>query len=126
MVIAAAARVSCSHGRLAAARVNKKGALSFLIKLLYDLSGNRTRVYAVRGRRLDRLTIRPWSRGDKIRTCDLCVPNAALYQTEPRLDVVLCISELINNTTGFQKKQEENTKNFKKFNKNLKGEMWIQ
>jgi len=39
---------------------------------------------------------------------------------------VLCISELINNTTGFQKKQEENTKNFKKFNKNLKGEMWIQ
>ena len=27
------------------------------------------------------------SRGDKIRTCDLCVPNAALYQTEPRLDV---------------------------------------
>ena len=28
------------------------------------------------------------SRGDKIRTCDLCVPNAALYQTEPRLDVL--------------------------------------
>ena len=27
------------------------------------------------------------NRGDKIRTCDLCVPNAALYQTEPRLDV---------------------------------------
>ena len=26
---------------------------------LHDLSGNRTRVYAVRGRRLDRLTIRP-------------------------------------------------------------------
>ena len=25
----------------------------------YDLTGNRTRVYAVRGRRLDRLTIRP-------------------------------------------------------------------
>ena len=91
-----------------------------------DLSGNRTRVYAVRGRRLDRLTNRPENRGDVIRTRDLCVPNAALYQTEPRLDVVLCISELINNTTGFQKKQEENTKNFKKFNKNLKGEMWIQ
>ena len=54
----------------------------------YDLTGNRTRVYAVRGRRLDRLTIRPWSRGDKIRTCDLCVPNAALYQTEPRDDFV--------------------------------------
>ena len=28
------------------------------------------------------------NRGDKIRTCDLCVPNAALYQTEPRLDVL--------------------------------------
>ncbi len=26
------------------------------------------------------------SRGDKIRTCDLCVPNAALYQTEPHLE----------------------------------------
>ena len=25
------------------------------------------------------------NRGDKIRTCDLSVPNAALYQTEPRL-----------------------------------------
>ena len=58
----------------------------------YDQSGNRTRVYAVRGRRLDRLTNRPYTnRGDKIRTCGLCVPNAALYQTEPRLDT-LCIS----------------------------------
>ena len=54
---------------------------------LHDLSGNRTRVYAVRGRRLDRLTNRPENRGDVIRTRDLCVPNAALYQTEPRLDV---------------------------------------
>ena len=26
-------------------------------------------------------------RGDRIRTCGLCVPNAALYQTEPRLDL---------------------------------------
>ena len=26
----------------------------------YDLTGNRTRVYAVRGRRLDRLTNRPY------------------------------------------------------------------
>ena len=55
-----------------------------------DLTGNRTRVYAVRGRRLDRLTNRPYlilfNRGDVIRTRDLCVPNAALYQTEPRLD----------------------------------------
>ena len=25
-------------------------------------------------------------RDDRIRTCDLCVPNAALYQTEPHLD----------------------------------------
>ena len=51
-----------------------------------DRSGNRTRVSAVRGRRLSRLTNRPFvSRGDKIRTCGLRVPNAALYQTEPRL-----------------------------------------
>ncbi len=26
-------------------------------------------------------------RGDGIRTHDLCVPNAALYQTEPHLDI---------------------------------------
>ena len=54
----------------------------------YDPSGNRTRVYGVRGRRLDRLTNGPVNRGDRIRTCDLCVPNAALYQTEPRLVTV--------------------------------------
>ena len=55
-----------------------------MIRVFRDLAGNRTRAFAVRGRRLSRLTTRPY-RGDKIRTCDLCVPNAALYQTEPRL-----------------------------------------
>ena len=30
------------------------------------------------------------SRSDGIRTHDLCVPNAALYQTEPRFDAELC------------------------------------
>ena len=63
-----------------------------LSKAFYDLSGNRTRDSAVRGRRLDRLTNRPYSRGDKIRTCDLCVPNAALYQTEPRLVSITYVS----------------------------------
>ena len=29
------------------------------------------------------LAFGPKNRGDKIRTCDLCVPNAALYQAEP-------------------------------------------
>ena len=33
---------------------------SFFVCLNGDLIGNRTRVYAVRGRRLNRLTIRPW------------------------------------------------------------------
>ena len=28
-----------------------------------------------------------YSRCDRIRTCDLCVPNAALYQAEPRIDI---------------------------------------
>ena len=37
-----------------------KNALDFSSKAFYDLTGNRTRVYAVRGRRLDRLTIRPY------------------------------------------------------------------
>ena len=32
----------------------------FAFNLFGDLIGNRTRVYAVRGRRLNRLTIRPW------------------------------------------------------------------
>ena len=31
------------------------------------------------------------SRGDVIRTHDLCVPNAALYQAEPRPDINLYI-----------------------------------
>ena len=66
-----------------------------------DLTGNRTRVYAVRGRRLDRLTNRPYlilfNRGDVIRTRDLCVPNAALYQTEPRFDLALYSHSIIQN-----------------------------
>ncbi len=40
---------------------HKKEAVWNTIQL-HDLSGNRTRVYAVRGRRLDRLTNRPESR----------------------------------------------------------------
>ena len=37
----------------------------------------------------------PVSRCDRIRTCDLCVPNAALYQAEPRIDIceaLFCLS----------------------------------
>ncbi len=34
-------------------------------------------------------------RGDKIRTCGLCVPNAALYQTEPRLDISYTIIRIL-------------------------------
>ena len=70
---------------------------------LHDLSGNRTRVYAVRGRRLDRLTNRPYlilfNRGDVIRTRDLCVPNAALYQTEPRLDMIFSLLKRCSSAT---------------------------
>ena len=68
-----------------------------------DLTGNRTRVYAVRGRRLDRLTNRPYlilfNRGDVIRTRDLCVPNAALYQTEPRLDMIFSLLKRFSSAT---------------------------
>ncbi len=81
----------------------RKNALDIAQSISYDLTGNRTRVYAVRGRRLDRLTMRPkqWCipakvhRGDKIRTCGLCVPNAALYQTEPRLDTFHSIIQIV-------------------------------
>ena len=38
-----------------------------------DLTGNRTRVYAVRGRRLDRLTIRPYV------VCLGCSPLTCIY-----------------------------------------------
>ena len=73
-----------------------------------DLTGNRTRVYAVRGRRLDRLTNRPYlilfNRGDVIRTRDLCVPNAALYQTEPRLDTFCIIMGIEGNVNYILKK----------------------
>ena len=45
-------------------------------------------------------------RGDKIRTCGLCVPNAALYQTEPRLDtfdsIIRIVSNVNKNFTYFQ------------------------
>ena len=30
-----------------------------------------------------------FGRGDKIRTCDFYVPNVALYQAEPHLDIEL-------------------------------------
>lgn len=48
----------------------------------YGYSKNRSQIYqgsATYSRMLNR--------GDRIRTCGLCVPNAALYQTEPRLDL---------------------------------------
>ena len=45
------------------------------------------------------------NRGDKIRTCDLCVPNAALYQTEPRLEATPIIYHHSgNNASTFLKK----------------------
>ena len=36
-------------------------------------------------------------RSDVIRTRDLCVPNAALYQTEPRFDLALYSHSIIQN-----------------------------
>ena len=40
-----------------------------------------------------------FGRDDRIRTCDFCVPNAALYQTEPHLDKYLVVSKntIVNN-----------------------------
>ena len=70
---------------LTAASIRDPKKIAPEVRSFYDQSGNRTRAFAVRGRRLSRLTNWPSTRGDKIRTCDLSVPNAALYQTEPRL-----------------------------------------
>ena len=50
-----------------------------------------------------------FSRRDKIRTCDLCVPNAALYQTEPRDDVnINCVNIKIINKNPLIVKQKTN------------------
>ena len=42
-------------------------------------------------------------RDDRIRTCDLCVPNAALYQTEPHLGISLIDFNIISQPIGFVK-----------------------
>lgn len=55
-------------------------------------------------------------RGDKIRTCDLCVPNAALYQTEPRLDMIRLEANESYNNTFWQNLQVENERKIKKSN----------
>ena len=79
----------------------------------------------MRGLRLDRLTNRPYcvasalkraSRGDKIRTCGLSVPNAALYQTEPRLELFpQCFDSILDSTAlvnkNLKRKKEITPKN---------------
>ena len=67
------------------------------------------------------------NRGDKIRTCDLCVPNAALYQTEPRLDVLerlFCAvyQRLVYNSMTLKKMQAFFWKNFNFLKKSFFGE----
>ena len=41
------------------------------------------------------------NRGDGTRTHGLCVPNAALYQTEPRLDATIIFYQIINIMSRF-------------------------
>ena len=48
-----------------------------------DLYGTRTRVTAVKGRCLNRLTKRSHGRGDRIRTCGPMLPKHVRYQTAP-------------------------------------------
>ena len=55
------------------------------------------------------------NRGDKIRTCDLCVPNAALYQTEPRLDMIRLEANESYDNTFWQNLQAENERKIKKW-----------
>ena len=67
------------------------------------------------------------NRGDKIRTCDLCVPNAALYQTEPRLDVLerlFCAvyQRLVYNSMTLKKMQAFFWKKFNFLKKSFFGE----
>ena len=52
-------------------------------------------------------------RDDRIRTCDLCVPNAALYQTEPHLEIssFICNVDIISYSSkkikGFLRKMQK-------------------
>ncbi len=48
--------------------IQRKKQESLPALISYDLTGNRTRVYAVRGRRLSRLTIRPYAIGFQFTT----------------------------------------------------------
>ncbi len=45
--------------------------------------------------------------------CDLCVPNAALYQTEPRLDMIRLEANESYNNTFWQNLQVENERKIK-------------
>ena len=97
---------------------------------LHDLSGNRTRVYAVRGRRLDRLTIRPCNKSRRrdsntrpLRPERSALPNWAT----PRYDFLAFEAVLISDSyilSRLQKKCkrffEKNWKSFKKLKKPFK------
>ena len=65
-------------------------------------------------------------RDDRIRTCDLCVPNAALYQTEPHL-----VNQLKHYNTLFRKNQVLFEKSYAKVPKSCENDekscaiLWI-
>ena len=70
-----------------------------------------------------------YNRGDVIRTRDLCVPNAALYQTEPRLDMFFFAFEEVFISDSYilsrlpkkcKRFFEKNWKSFKKLKKPFK------
>ena len=55
------------------------------------------------------------NRCDRIRTCDLCVPNAALYQAEPRIDTPLIIRKKGELSSCFGKRGRKGVDNRKNF-----------
>ena len=62
--------------------------------------------YVIKAKNLENLSFSrfSYSRSDVIRTRDLCVPNAALYQTEPRLDTFCIIMGIEGNVNYILKK----------------------
>ena len=56
------------------------------IKYCYAGDGNRTHVSSLEGW-CSTIELHPQSRGDRIRTCDLLVPNQALYQAKLHPDI---------------------------------------
>ena len=76
-------------------------------------------------KRLEESSLFILSRCDKISTCDLCVPNAALYQAEPRIErnfisAFIIILDFGFFSSSFSKKVLKSYRNLIKWSQGIK------